>query len=178
MIARLIAPKGVREFAEAARRVRAVRPEARFRLVGWMDHGRWAISPDELRAWQEAGTLEYLGQLVDVRPAIADASVFVLPSYYGEGTPRTILEAMSMGRAILTADTPGCRETVIDGFNGLLVPPRDTAALAAAMLRLIDEPELVSVMGNRCRTIAVDRYDVRHVTRAMLEAMHVPSMAG
>lgn len=171
MIARLIAAKGVREYVEAARRVRAVHPEVPFRLVGWIDQGKGAISEAELESWQEGGTIEFLGRLEDVRQAIAEASVFVLPSYYGEGTPRVILEAMAMGRAIITADSPGCRETVRDGVNGLLVPPRDVEALATAMVRLVEDSSMVAAMGARSREIAVETYDVRRVNEAMLAAM-------
>src|SRR5687767_8077532 len=106
----------------------------------------------------------------DVRPAIAEAAVYVLPSYR-EGTPRTVLEAMAMGRPIVTTDAPGCRETVVDGVNGFLVPPRDPPALAAAMTRFIEEPGLVPRMGAESRRIAEEKYDVHKVSQVMLEAM-------
>jgi glycosyltransferase involved in cell wall biosynthesis len=173
LIARLIAAKGVHEYIAAARRVRSVHPEVPCRLAGWIDEGRGAISEAELESWQEDGTIEFLGRLGDVRQAIAEASVFVLPSYYGEGTPRVILEAMAMGRAIITADSPGCRETVKEGVNGLLVPPRDVEALAAAMLRLVEDAATVASMGERSRARAVETYDVRRVNEAMLAAMGV-----
>lgn len=171
LIARLIAAKGVREYVEAARRVRKSHPEVPFRLVGWIDQGKGAISQAELETWQEDGTIEFLGRLADVRQAIAEASVFVLPSYYGEGTPRAILEAMAMGRAIITADSPGCRETVREGVNGLLVPPRDVDALTTAMVRLIEDTAKVASMGEQSRARAVETYDVRCVNEAMLAAM-------
>jgi glycosyltransferase involved in cell wall biosynthesis len=171
LIARLIAAKGVREYVEAARRVRTSNPEVPFRLAGWIDQGRGAISEAELRSWQDEGTIEFLGRLADVRQALAAASVFVLPSYYGEGTPRVILEAMAMGRAIITADSPGCRETVREGVNGLLVPPRDAEALTAAMLRLVEDAARVASMGEQSRARAVETYDVRRVNEAMLAAM-------
>lgn len=173
LIARLIASKGVREYVEAARRVRAVHPEVPCRLVGWIDEGKAAISQAELELWQKEGTIEFLGRLADVRQAIAESSVFVLPSYYGEGTPRVILEAMAMGRAIITADSPGCRETVREGVNGLLVPPRDVDALTTAMVRLVEDSAMVAAMGTRSREIALETYDVRRVNEAMLEAMSI-----
>ena len=173
MISRLIGSKGVREYAAAAAAVRRLRPQVTFRLVGWIDEGPDAITTAELRQWQDEGCVDYVGRVTDVRPVLSATSVFVLPSVYGEGVPRTILEAMAMGRAIITTDWPGCRETVRGGENGILVPPRDVEALVEAMLRLIDAPDLVAQMGSRSRQIAVERYDGRRVTRAMLDAMDI-----
>jgi len=102
-----------------------------------------------------------------VRPVISAAGIYVLPSYYGEGVPRTILEAMSMGRPIITTDTPGCRETVVEGVNGFLVPAKDSAALAGAMERFIDDPELVEYMGHESRKITEKRFDVHKVNRVI-----------
>lgn len=167
MICRLIGAKGVREYADAAARILANGSNARFLLVGMLDEGPDMISPAELRAMEAEG-LEYLGQLDDVRPAITGASVYVLPSYYPEGTPRSSLEAMAMGRPIITTDMPGCRETVIDGENGFLVPPRNAAALAAAMQRLIDQPELRTTMGERSLALCRSKFDVRLVNEAMI----------
>lgn len=173
MIARLLGDKGVREYVAAARLVRARHPEAVFGLVGWIDENPSAISQQELDAWQAEGVIRYLGKLEDVRPAIADCSVYVLPSYR-EGTPRTVLEAMAMGRAIITTDAPGCRETVIDGDNGLLVPVKAVAELAAAMLRFVEEPGLAAQMGSRSRRIAEEKYDVHRVNAVMLQEMGIP----
>lgn len=117
LIARLLGDKGVREYVQAAQMVKAQHPDVVFRLVGWIDDNPDAISQQELDEWVSTGTLEFLGKLADVRPAIADSNVYVLPSYR-EGTPRTVLEAMAMGRPVITTDAPGCRETVTDGDNG------------------------------------------------------------
>lgn len=172
LIARLLGDKGVREYADAARRIKARYPQAVFRLVGWIDENPDAIKPHELDAWVAEGVLEYLGRLSDVRSAIADCSVYVLPSYR-EGTPRTVLEAMAMGRAIITTDAPGCRETVVQGENGFLVPVKSVDALVAAMERLIKEPELMVRMGRRSREIAVAKYDVKAVNAVMLREMGI-----
>jgi glycosyltransferase involved in cell wall biosynthesis len=169
MVARLIGDKGVREFADAARRLKAKYPETAFHLAGWFDDSPDGIKREEL-ARMEADGVEYLGKLDDIRPALAAASVFVLPSRYREGTPRSSLEAMSMGRAVVTTDTPGCRETVINGDNGFLVPPRDPDALFEAMERFIVEPELSEKMGARSRKLAEERFDVAIVNRMILDA--------
>jgi glycosyltransferase involved in cell wall biosynthesis len=171
LIARLLGDKGVREYAEAARLLRARYPDAAFRLAGWIDGDNpAAIAEWELRAWVAEGTVEYLGRLDDVRPAISAASVYVLPSYR-EGTPRTVLEAMAMGRPIVTTDAPGCRETVRDGVNGFLVPVRDAGALARALERFLAEPALIERMARESRRIAAERYDVRGVDAVILETM-------
>lgn len=172
LIARLLGDKGVREYAAAARRIKARYPQAVFYLVGWIDENPDAIRQQELDAWVAEGVLEYLGRLSDVRSAIADCSVYVLPSYR-EGTPRTVLEAMAMGRAIITTDAPGCRETVVQGDNGFLVPVKSVDSLVAAMERFIKEPELILLMGQRSRRIAEEKYDVNAVNAVMLREMGI-----
>ena len=172
LIARLLGDKGVREYAEAAQRVKAEHPEAVFRLVGWIDENPDAVTRQELDQWVDSGLFEFLGKLDDVRPAISDCTVYVLPSYR-EGTPRTVLEAMAMGRAVITTDAPGCRETVVDGDNGFLVPVKDVDALAVAMMTLIDSPELAARMGQMSRAIAESKYDVHKVNVSMLEGMGI-----
>ena len=172
LIARLLGDKGVREYAEAARRVRAQYPQAVFSLVGWIDENPDAIAQQELDAWVADGTCNYLGRLSDVRPAIAACAVYVLPSYH-EGTPRTVLEAMAMGRAIITTDAPGCRETVVDGDNGFLVPVKAVDELVSAMQRFIEEPQLAARMGARARQIAEEKYDVHRVNKVMLQEMGI-----
>lgn len=172
LIGRLLGDKGVREFAEAARKVKALYPEARFHAVGWIDSNPDAIAQSEMEAWVADGTLEFLGKLDDVRPAIAASTVYVLPSYR-EGTPRTVLEAMAMGRPIITTDAPGCRETVIDGDNGFLVPVQSVDALVEAMLKFIEDPSLAPRMGKRSRQIAEEKYDVHNVNAVMLREMGI-----
>ncbi|PLC53048.1 glycosyltransferase family 1 protein [Pollutimonas nitritireducens] len=172
LIARLLGDKGVREYAQAAARIRARRPDIMFSLVGWIDDNPDAIKQVELDVWTGQGTLNYLGRLADVRPAIAACSVYVLPSYR-EGTPRTVLEAMAMGRAVITTDAPGCRETVIDGVNGWLVPVRSAEALTVAMERFLEDPMLAERMGNQSREIAETKYDVHKVNAVMLREMGI-----
>jgi len=171
LIARLIKDKGVLEYVKAARIVKKRYPQTRFYLVGWIDEGPQGISSADLDYWVNEGAIEYLGRLDNVRPAIADASVYVLPSYYPEGTPRTVLEAMSMGRPVITTDAPGCRETVIDGKNGFLVPVRDVNALADRMEYFIKNPEMIVSMGKESRRIAVEKYDVHKVNAVIMKVM-------
>jgi glycosyltransferase involved in cell wall biosynthesis len=168
MISRLLGDKGLREYGEAARRLKARHPEARFALVGYFDNSPDAISREELAAI-EAGGVEYLGRMEDVRGAIAECNVYVLPSYR-EGTPRSVLEAMAMGRAIVTTDAPGCRQTVDEGRNGFLAAPRDPDSLEAAMGRFIADPGLIAPMGGESRRIAEARFDVDRVNAQILDA--------
>ncbi len=172
LIGRLLGDKGVREYVKAASMVRKQHPDLRFGLLGWIDENPDAISEDELQQWIEAGDVQFYGRLTDVRPIIAESSIYVLPSYR-EGTPRTILEAMAMGRPIITTDAPGCRETVIDGENGFLVPVKAIDELADAMLKFIEKPELITQMGSRSRQIAEEKYDVNKVNRIMLKEMGI-----
>jgi glycosyltransferase involved in cell wall biosynthesis len=170
MIARLLSLKGVHDYAKAAQIVRTRHPDVPFRLVGWIDDTPDAIREQDLRRWVDGGTLEFLGKLDDVRPALAAASVYVLPSHR-EGTPRTVLEAMAMGRPIVTTDSPGCRETVRHGRNGFLVPVGDAPALATALERFILSPWLIEEMGSESRRIAVEKYDVHRVNDVILGEM-------
>lgn len=173
LIAHLLGGKGVREYVAAARQVKARFPEAKFSLVGWTDDDPDAIAREELAAWVKSGIIRYLGRLDDHRPALADCSVYVLPSYR-ERMPRTMLEAMAMGRAIITTDAPGCRETVVPGENGFLVPVATVDELAQAMLRFLEEPILVARMGTRSRQIAEEKFDVRRINARMLQEMGLP----
>ena len=167
MIARLVKDKGVREFGDAAKRVKAMRPEVPIALAGPFDPSPDSLRREELDALVQCG-IAYAGALSDVRPALARCSVFVLPSAYREGTPRTVLEAMAMGRAIITTDMPGCRETVTEGVNGFLVPPRDADALYTAMMRFVEQPSLAETMGLASRKLAQEKYDVRSVNADVL----------
>jgi glycosyltransferase involved in cell wall biosynthesis len=170
MIARLLGGKGVREYAAAATMVRKRHPEARFLLVGPEDPSPDGIPLKEVQGMAANGGVEYLGATSDVRPFLEQCHVYVLPSYH-EGTPRTVLEAMAMGRPVITTDVPGCRETVVDGDNGLLVAVRDAGALAAAMLEFIRHPEAAPTMGKRGRHIAEERFDVRKINDDMLRIL-------
>lgn len=172
LIARLLGDKGVREYAEAARIIKAKYPETEFHLVGWIDENPSAISQAELDTWVSEKTVNYWGKLSDVRPAIAESSVYVLPSYR-EGTPRTVLEAMAMGRAVITTDAPGCRETVSNGVNGYLVGVKSVDDLVQSMQYFIKDPQLIAYMGQRSREIALNKYDVHQVNTHMMTEMEM-----
>lgn len=159
MVARLLADKGLREFAEAARIVKKRYPQVQFALVGPPDTNPTAVQIEEVRSWH---WIVHTPWMDDVRPELGACSVYVLPSYR-EGTPRSVLEAMATGRAIVSTDVPGCREPVEDGVNGFLVRPRTATPLAEAMLRFIEQPALVREMGMASRRIACARYDSRVV---------------
>lgn len=175
LIARLMRDKGILEFCAAAQAIRARRPDARFQILGPIDANPSGIPRATLDHHLAISGVDYLGTVRDVRPLLAAAHVFVLPTYYREGLPRSILEAMAVGRAIVTTDTPGCRETVADGDNGYLVAPRDAAALAAALLRFVDDPALCSAMGASSRQMAEARFDVAIVNRILLGALLEPA---
>jgi glycosyltransferase involved in cell wall biosynthesis len=137
LIARLLWDKGVGEYVEAARLVRAEAPEARFRLLGFLDvANRTAVPRASVEAWVAEGLIDYLGESDDVRPHVAAASCIVLPSYR-EGLPRTLLEGAAMARPLIATDVPGCRQVVDHGVNGLLCEVRDARSLADAMLAML-----------------------------------------
>ena len=171
-IARLLNDKGVQEYAAAARIIKAKYPEAIFHIVGYLDSNPSSISQAELDSWIEDGTIQYWGRLSDVRPAIEAAHVFVLPSYR-EGTPRTVLESMSMGRAIITTNAPGCRQTVEVNRNGFLVEVKAVEGLADAMEKFITQPALIQTMGQASREIAETKYDVEIVNQFMFDKMNL-----
>lgn len=172
LIARLLVDKGIREYAQAAAIIKAKYPQAQFDLVGWIDDNPNAIQQHELDDWISSGLFNFWGKLGDVKPVIAACAIYVLPSYR-EGTPRTVLEAMAMGRPIITTDAPGCRETVVDGLNGYLVPVKAVDELAQAMEKFIVNPALITQMGAASRQLAEEKFDVNAVNQVMLREMGI-----
>jgi glycosyltransferase involved in cell wall biosynthesis len=170
MIARILREKGVVEYVAAARRLKARDPALRFVLVGGIDTNPGALSRREIQSWVDEGTIQWPGEVTDVRPWIRESSVYVLPSYR-EGVPRSTQEAMAMGRPIITTDAAGCRETVENGVNGYLVPVRDSAALADAMWKFAENPSSIYRMGLASRSLAERRFDVHEINRRILGAM-------
>jgi glycosyltransferase involved in cell wall biosynthesis len=172
LISRLLRDKGVLEFVDAARQVRSELPDARFQLLGPVDDSnRSAVGAAAVRSWVEEGIIEYLGTTDDVRPYIAEASVIVLPSYR-EGLPKSLLEGAAMGRALIAADVPGCRDVVEDGLNGYLCPPRDALSLAGAIRKMAALPKTERVaMGAAGRARIQDRFSETLVIGAYLGAL-------
>jgi len=167
MIARLLLDKGIREYIEAARLLKNKNPSCHCALLGSRDDNPSAVSSDEIATWSCEDGFTYLGASDDVANVIAKYDVFVLPSYR-EGLPRATLEAMAMGKPVITTDVPGCRQTVIDGVNGYLVAPRDAKGLANAMSHFVSDPSLVTSMGRRSRDIAVGCFDVHVVNEEIV----------
>lgn len=158
LAARLIEEKGVREFVEAAR---VLRGQARFILLGGPDFNPNSIGRGQLEEWARDGCIEWIDHVQDVRPIVERASVFVLPSYYREGVPRSIQEAMAMGRPVITTDMPGCRDTVVHGGNGFLIKPRSVEALVDAMRLFIQNPSRAASMGSVARSFALENFDAK-----------------
>lgn len=170
-IGRLLNEKGIRYFIAAARQVKAQHPNAEFIVLGETDSGKDALSRDELQQLVTEGTVIHPGKVADIKPYLANSSVFVLPSYYREGVPRSTQEAMATGRAIITTDMPGCRSTVEHGVNGFLVPPHNTDALVQAMLQFINRPELIFQMGQQSCQLAQQRFDVNKINHQIITAL-------
>ena len=173
LIARLIWEKGVGEFVDAARLVRSVHPEARFQILGYIDDKNPGAIPEKtIHGWVSEGLVEWIGRQEDVRPFIAEADCVVLPSYYREGTPRTLLEAASMAKPLIAADSIGCREPVDDGVNGFLCRPRDPADLASKMNSIIEMGSAKrQFMGRQGRIKMEVEYDSAIVTQRYVEAI-------
>lgn len=166
-IGRLIRDKGIVEYIEACRSLKEKYPDVKFKILGPLDDNPTSFSHEDVKQWETDGIVDYLGSTDDVRPYIAATGVFVLPSYR-EGLSRSALEAMSMGRAVILTDVPGCRELVNNGVNGLLVKAGCSADLADAMEELILSPERAVRMGFESRKIVEKKYDVSIVNQIFI----------
>ena len=170
-IGRLLKEKGVFELIEAIRIVKSKFPETIFTILGSIDpQNMGALKQNELNQLLKENLFEYPGYVTNVKEWISNASIFVLPSYR-EGVPRSTQEAMAMGRPVITTDVPGCRETVVDGVNGFLVPKWDSEALAEKMCYFIENPEMINVMGLQSYKIAQKNFDVFKVNKKLFEIM-------
>ena len=172
-IGRLLKEKGIFDFIEAAKIVKQRYPNAKFTVLGRTDADNpGALHANQVQELVATGVIDYPGQVANVVDWIADSNVFVLPSYR-EGVPRSTQEAMAVGRAVITTDVPGCRETVIDGKNGFIVPKWNPQALAAKMIYFIENPEQIQVMGEESYKIAVEKFDARIVNERLLKILGV-----
>lgn len=168
MAARLLRDKGVREYAEAARILKETGYSVRMLLAGDLDKGNPAsLDSAELDSWRDEGNLELLGYRSDIPTLLSEANVVVLPSYR-EGLPRILEEAAAASRAIITTDVPGCRDAIVPDKTGLLVPVRDSVALAAAIKTLLNDDSLRRAMSHAGRRLAEDRYDVENIVKSHL----------
>ncbi|MEW4449564.1 glycosyltransferase family 4 protein [Qipengyuania sp. JC766] len=170
LVGRIVRYKGILEYAKAAARVREKYPQARFLLAGYYDRNPLSYLPEEWAFIEKS--LDYLGPQSDVRGVFAQSHVYVLPSY-GEGMPRTVLEAMAHGRPVITTETFGCRDTVAEGENGFLVPVKDEIDLADAMIAFLSGNADYDAMGSRSLEIVRDCFEVEKVNADMRAAMRL-----
>lgn len=166
MVGRIIKEKGVLEFCEAARELKKVHPEVKCILLGGFDSSIGALKPEDIQAYIDEGSIEHPGEVKDPIAFYAKASVFVLPSFYREGLPRTILEALACGRPVITTDWTGCRVAVEDGVNGFLVPIKNSSALAEKMIELCDRTKTMT-MGEAAYRICKEKYEVSIINKQM-----------
>lgn len=172
-IGRLLKEKGIHDFIAAAKIVKSKFPETVFTILGGVDEANLgALTKNELNQYIENELIEYPGHVSNIPEWIKNSSVFVLPSYR-EGVPRSTQEAMAIGRPVITTDVPGCRDTVIDGVNGFLVPKWNPQALAEKMIYFIEHPEQVRMMGDQSHKIAIEKFDAEKVNQHLLEILGI-----
>lgn len=172
-IGRLLKEKGIHDFIEAAKKVKKKYPETQFTVLGAIDpHNLGALTQSELDELISSNIIDYPGYVSNVKDWIANCHVFVLPSYR-EGVPRSTQEAMAIGRAVISTDVPGCRETVEHGVNGFLVPKWNSEALAEKMIYFIEHPEQIEKMGYESYKIAQDKFDAEKVNQRLLNILGV-----
>lgn len=171
LVSRMLWTKGIGLYVAAARRLKSKYPHAQFSILGPIDDNPAAIPSEILARWHGEGAIEYVGATDDVRSYLARCSVYVLPSFYREGIPRTNLEALAMGKPVITTDVPGCRETVLDGENGILIPPRNEDALVNAMETFLKDPAIAVKMGEISRKLAVDSFRSETVNQTIMNAI-------
>lgn len=173
-VARLLAEKGIHDYIKAAKIVKSKYPNIKFTVLGAIDKSALgSLKEEELQDLIQTNIIEYPGYVNNVADWIEQASVFVLPSYYREGVPRSTQEAMAMGRPVITTDVPGCRETVVDGVNGFLVPKWNPNALAEKMIYFIEHPEEISTMGAESHKIAVEKFDAEKVNQRLMKILGI-----
>jgi glycosyltransferase involved in cell wall biosynthesis len=173
LIARMLWDKGIGDFVDAARRLRREIPSVSCQLLGFLDlQGRNAVPRRTVEKWVEEGIVEYLGEADDVRPYLLEADCVVLPSRYREGVPRSLLEAAAMATPLIATNTPGCRDIVQHGVNGLLCKVGDASSLFDAMLEMVNYSDQRRLeMGQAGRALVEDRFSEAIVVRAYLDAI-------
>lgn len=169
---RLLWSKGIREFVEAAKLVKRRYPSIVFTVVGGFDDNQESLSKSEMDKLVSDGVVEYKGFQSNVKPFLENSSVFVLPSYH-EGLPRSVLEAMATGRPIITTNAPGCKETVIDGYNGYLVDVGDYEVLSKKIITLYENTELLLTMANNSYELCKKKFEVSVVNKQLLNILEL-----
>lgn len=171
-VGRLLAEKGINEYLEAAKIIKSRYPHVEFCVLGDIDQGNpGRVDSIRLEKLVDSGIVRYPGQVSNVKHWMQLSSVFVLPSYYREGVPRTTQEAMAVGRAIITTDRPGCKETVSDSVNGFKIEPLSAEALADTMEIFILKPSLIKEMGKASRIMAEEKYNVHQVNKHLINLL-------
>lgn len=172
-IGRLLKEKGIHDFIAAAQIVKQKFPQTIFTVLGGIDEANLgALTQGELTQYIDQNVIDYPGHVENIAERIKQSHVFVLPSYR-EGVPRSTQEAMAIGRPVITTDVPGCRDTVIDGVNGFLVPKWNPQALAEKMIYFIEHPEQVRMMGDQSHKIAIEKFDAEKVNQRLLEILGI-----
>jgi glycosyltransferase involved in cell wall biosynthesis len=177
---RMLWQKGIAEYCDAARRIRADRPRVSFQLLGGIgETSKGAVPKKQIDEWHQQGLIDYLGETDDIRPYFEAADCIVLPSYYPEGVPRALIEAAAMGKPIITTDTPGCRDAVVPDETGFLCEPRSSISLAKAMGRMVDlSDQERQFMAKQARKLAEQRFDDRLIIDAYLGAIEEIAIEG
>ncbi|WP_421824374.1 glycosyltransferase family 4 protein [Flagellimonas oceanensis] len=169
LVARLIREKGIHLFVDAAQYLKQSFPKAEFHVIGAPDNSPSAISLDRLEDLHEKEIIVYHGRQKNVAEYLYKSDIFVLPTFYREGIPRSILEALSVGLPIITTDSPGCRETIINEENGRLIKPNDLDSLKTAMRYFLENPTEISPMGNKSRELAEKKFDVKIINKKLID---------
>ena len=173
MVSRVLKEKGVMEYLKAASIVKNRYPGVSFRYIGPIDKNKNALSLNAIKPYVEDGTVDYIAKTDDVAKYISQCHVFVLPSYYREGIPKTLLEATAMGRPIITTNTPGCRETVIEGENGLFVQVKRADDLAKKMIWMIKHRNKLQEMGDKSYELCLEKFTIEKINHRMMAIMEV-----
>ncbi|KAB5491510.1 glycosyltransferase family 4 protein [Flagellimonas hadalis] len=171
LVARLIREKGIHLFIEAASLLKKEFPNAEFHVIGKPDQSPSAIHLEQLHKLNEQGTIVYHGRQKNVAEFLFNSDIFVLPTFYREGVPRSILEALSVGMPIITTDSPGCRETVVKGENGILVAPQDLDSLVEAMRFFLENPKQIEIKGSKSRELAEQKFDVKIINAKLISLL-------
>ncbi len=166
----MVEDKGTLVLIDAAKKLEAeYKGKVRFLLCGGLDTNPNGITEDMLKSKCDGEYIQWLGHRTDVLELLKQSHIMAFPSWYREGLPKSVIEAEAIGRPVVTTDSVGCRDTVIDGYNGFMIPAKDSDALASALKKLIDAPELRQTMGRNAREFAVDKFDIKDVITVHLQ---------